>query len=208
MGALHLALDLPGMIYAGAPPLPTFLEVIALSVVMTWLYVHSGGTILLTSLFHATQSFFVIVNEGIPLEQQVWLMASVYVVAALIIAIVAGPRFARKPIAPVATRPGGEIGPIHSYGIPTRKVAMRRSALAWERAVVIPSMLASRNRAMTAARSSASASASVPFRARLASSPNTTSRTQWLLVSMCQCSCHSRHSCSGPAACGVRLVIA
>ncbi len=109
-GALHLALHLPGMIYAGAPPLPTFLELIALSVVMTWLYIHSGGTILLTSLFHGAQSFFVIVNEGIPLEQQAWLMASVYVVAALIVVIAAGPRFARKPIAPVATTSGRDTG--------------------------------------------------------------------------------------------------
>jgi hypothetical protein len=65
-----------------------------LSVLATWLYIGSGGNLLLTSLFHAAQSFFVIVNEGIPLEQQAWLMASVYVVAALIIAIVARPRCA------------------------------------------------------------------------------------------------------------------
>jgi uncharacterized protein len=100
-GLLHLALHLPGMIYAGVPPLPTFVEVIALSVAMTWLFLRGGGAILLTSVFHAAQSFFVIVNEGIPLEQQVWLMASVYVVAALIIAIVAGPRFAHSPQRPL-----------------------------------------------------------------------------------------------------------
>jgi membrane protease YdiL (CAAX protease family) len=97
-GSLHLALHLPGMIYAGALLLPTFREVIALSVAMTWLFIRSGGNILLTSLFHAAQSFFVIVNEGIPLEQQAWLMASVYVALALMIAIAAGPRFARKPL--------------------------------------------------------------------------------------------------------------
>jgi hypothetical protein len=85
-------------------------EVIALSVAMTWLFLRGGRTILLTSVFHAAQSFFVIVNEGISLEQQVWLIASVYVVAALIIAIVAGPCFARKPTAPITTRPGWEIG--------------------------------------------------------------------------------------------------
>jgi len=109
-GSLHLALHLPGMIYAGVPPLPTFVEVIALSVTMTWLFIRSGDNILLTCLFHGAQSFFVIVNEGIPLEQQAWLMASVYVAVALMIAIAAGPRFARKPTAPVATRPGQETG--------------------------------------------------------------------------------------------------
>jgi len=99
-GSLHLALTLPGMIYAGAPLLPTFLELIALSVLMTWLYIQSGGNILLSSLFHAAQSFFVIVNDGIPLEQQAWLMAGVYLAMALVVAIVAGPRFARTSVAP------------------------------------------------------------------------------------------------------------
>jgi len=48
----------------------------------------------------------VIGNAGIPLEQHVWLMVSVYVVVALTIAIAAGPRFAHKPTAPIVTRPG------------------------------------------------------------------------------------------------------
>src|SRR6266511_2134605 len=100
------------------------------------------------------------------------------------------------------------LGPIHSYGIPTRKVAIRRSALAWERAAVMPGMLASRNRAMTTARKSARTSGSVPVRVRLASSPNTTSRTQWFLFSICQCSCQRVNKREGEAASGSRLVIA
>jgi membrane protease YdiL (CAAX protease family) len=96
-GSLHLALHLPGMIYAGAPLLPTFLELIALSVVMTWLYIRSSSNVLLTSLFHAAQSFFVIINDGIPSEQQAWLMAGVYLALALVVVIAAGPRFVRNP---------------------------------------------------------------------------------------------------------------
>jgi hypothetical protein len=61
-----------------------------------WLYVNSGGNILLTTLFHAAQSFFVIVNEGIPLEQQMWLLAAVYLAAPLILAIVTGPSLTFK----------------------------------------------------------------------------------------------------------------
>jgi len=49
-----------------------------------------------TSLFHAAQSFFVIINDGIALEQQLWPMAGVYLAAAVIIAIAAGPPFARS----------------------------------------------------------------------------------------------------------------
>jgi len=41
-------------------------------------------------------------RRGIPWSsKEAWLMASVYVAVALMIAIAAGPRFARKPMAPV-----------------------------------------------------------------------------------------------------------
>jgi membrane protease YdiL (CAAX protease family) len=97
-GSLHLALHLPGMIYAGLPLLPTLLQLIGLSVLISWLYMKTGGNILLTSLFHAAQSFFVIINEGIPLVQLVWLMAGVYLALAIILVVVAGSSFARKPV--------------------------------------------------------------------------------------------------------------
>ena len=96
-GSLHLALHLPGMMYAGLPLLPTLLQLIGLSVLITWLYVQSGGNILLTSLFHASQSFFVILNEGIPITQLVWLMAGVYVAVAFIVILGARSGFGRKP---------------------------------------------------------------------------------------------------------------
>jgi membrane protease YdiL (CAAX protease family) len=103
-GTLHLALHLSGMIHAGLPLLPVVLEVTGLSILGTWLYIRSGGKVLLTSLFHAAQSFFVIVNEGITQAQQLWLMAGVYGVLALVVAIAAGPGFVRKPTAqPTAT---------------------------------------------------------------------------------------------------------
>jgi hypothetical protein len=59
-------------------------------------------------VFHAAQSFFVIVNDGITLEQQIWPMAGVFVTIALIVALIEGPRFIRRPTAPIAgcaTRP-------------------------------------------------------------------------------------------------------
>jgi membrane protease YdiL (CAAX protease family) len=96
-GSLHLALTLPGMINAGAPALPTLLGLIGLSVVATWLYIRTNGNLLLTSLLHAAQSFFVILNDGMTIGQQTWLMAGVYLAAAAVVAIPAGPAFARKP---------------------------------------------------------------------------------------------------------------
>jgi membrane protease YdiL (CAAX protease family) len=103
-GSLHLALTLPGMINAGAPALPTLLGLIGLSVLATWLYIRTNGNLLLTSLLHAAQSFFVILNDGITIGQQTWLMAGVYLAAAVVVAIAAGPSFARKPMTPIETR--------------------------------------------------------------------------------------------------------
>lgn len=95
-GSLHLALLLPGMMNAGTPVLPTLLQLIGFSMLVTWLYVNSGGKLVLTTLLHAAQSFFVIVNEGIPLGQQVWLMAGVYGALALLIVLLTGPTLVRK----------------------------------------------------------------------------------------------------------------
>jgi membrane protease YdiL (CAAX protease family) len=103
-GSLHLALTLPGMTMGGLPGVPVVLEVLGLSVLGTWLYIRTNGNLLLTSLFHAAQSFFVIVNDGISLEQQIWLMAGVFVTIALIVALIERPRFIRKPVASIETR--------------------------------------------------------------------------------------------------------
>ncbi len=100
-GSLHLALHLPGMTYAGLPLLPTLFQLIGLSVLITWLYTRTGGNVLLTSLFHAAQSFFFIVNEGIPPTQLVWLMAGVYLGLAIIIVIVAVSSFSRTPVSAI-----------------------------------------------------------------------------------------------------------
>jgi membrane protease YdiL (CAAX protease family) len=97
-GSLHLALHMPGMMSAGLPVLPTLPVLISLSVMITWLYVQTGGNILLTSLFHAAQSFFLIVNEGIPAVSQTWLMAVVYMALAFIVVVAMGPGLAElKP---------------------------------------------------------------------------------------------------------------
>jgi len=98
-GMVHLLLLRPGMMYAGEHPGGLLLELIGLSVVVTWLFVQTGGNIVITTLFHAAQSFFVIINEGIPLNQQIWLMAAVYVVLSLILIVMYGASLRRSPAA-------------------------------------------------------------------------------------------------------------
>jgi membrane protease YdiL (CAAX protease family) len=86
-GSLHLALHLPGMMYAGLPPLSTLPLMIAISVLITWLYVRTNGNLVIATLFHAAQSFFVIFNDGIPPVEQAWLMAGVYAAVAVVVAV-------------------------------------------------------------------------------------------------------------------------
>ena len=97
-GSLHLALHLPGLMFAGLPLLATLCQLVGLSVIITWLYMHTGGNVLLTSLFHAAQNFFVIINDGIPPIQLAWLMAGVYLAVAFIIVVAARPIFRQKPV--------------------------------------------------------------------------------------------------------------
>lgn len=111
-GSLHLSLHLPGLMHAGLPLLPTLLQLIGLSVLITWLYTQTGGNVLLTSLFHAAQSFFVVLNEGLPPTPQVWLMAGVYLALAVIVIIVTGSNLARPTPARTEERDRRNAAPI------------------------------------------------------------------------------------------------
>ncbi|HRQ42655.1 MAG TPA: CPBP family glutamic-type intramembrane protease [Chloroflexota bacterium] len=90
-GLLHLALHLPGMPSNGLPLLPTMLQLIGLSIILTWFFIRGGRNIILTTIFHAAQSFFVILNGGISLAQQQWLMAVVWVATGVIIVLASRP---------------------------------------------------------------------------------------------------------------------
>jgi membrane protease YdiL (CAAX protease family) len=96
-GVLHLGLNLPGQMNAGAHWLPTILQLVGLSVILTWLFVRTGGSIMMPILFHAGQNLLVIVNGGIPLTQQLWLMTIVTLPMAAILMLFFGPNL--QPVA-------------------------------------------------------------------------------------------------------------
>ena len=89
-GVLHLSLTFPGQMNAGSHWLPTILQIIGLSVVLTWLYIQTGGNIVIPILFHAGQNFFVFLNEGITLTQQLWLLTIVTLAYSLAIFLLFG----------------------------------------------------------------------------------------------------------------------
>ncbi|MCC6189755.1 MAG: CPBP family intramembrane metalloprotease [Anaerolineales bacterium] len=108
--AIHLALHMPGMLYAGLPPLATLLQLLGLGVILAWLYARTRS-VPLAALLHLSQTFFGVVNHGLGSVEQSWLMAAVYVAAAIAITLMAGPRFARRAedhtVVPIRARARG-----------------------------------------------------------------------------------------------------
>jgi membrane protease YdiL (CAAX protease family) len=84
-GVLHLSLTFPGQMNAGSHWLPTILQIIGLSVVLTWLYIQTGGNIVIPIVFHAGQNILVFLNEGISLTEQLWLLTVVTLAYSLVI---------------------------------------------------------------------------------------------------------------------------
>jgi membrane protease YdiL (CAAX protease family) len=84
-GLVHLTLHLPGMPNEGLPGVLTVIQLIGLSILLSWFYIQGGCNIILTSIFHAAQSFFLVLNEGVTLSQQAWLMAVVFCATAAIV---------------------------------------------------------------------------------------------------------------------------
>lgn len=99
-GIVHIALHLPGMWAEGLPWLPTVLQLVALSLIITWLFVRSGYSLPVVILFHAAQSAFGFFNAGLAPLHVTWLMTAVWgVVAGLVlIDMVVSFRLQKQPL--------------------------------------------------------------------------------------------------------------
>lgn len=104
LGVLWGLWHLPTFLVPGTPqyglPLPAFvLLTVEYSILMTWVYLHTKGSVLIATLFHGainlSQGLFL---GGIEGATRYWLLCIVYGVAALVVAVFAlGLKFLRKP---------------------------------------------------------------------------------------------------------------
>jgi hypothetical protein len=90
-GIAHLPLHLPGHWYAGLPIWPTPIILIAYSGLLSWVYVRTRGSLLATTVFHATLNFLTPITSGIDLSLAWWLRAGVFTALALAVAILFRP---------------------------------------------------------------------------------------------------------------------
>lgn len=101
LGVLHAAWHLP-LFLVGEMDVPSLLATTVGAIVVTWLFQHTQGSVLLAVLFHSANQnsgrFLGPLFTGIDAIQQHWLKLAVWVVAAVVIIVVAGPaRLAGQP---------------------------------------------------------------------------------------------------------------
>jgi membrane protease YdiL (CAAX protease family) len=94
---LHLGLTLPGMMNAGTSWAATILQIIGLSVVLTWLFVQTRGSLVIVILYHAGQNFFVFFNDGLTPAQDLWLLAIVTTALAFVLTLLFGSMLQTSP---------------------------------------------------------------------------------------------------------------
>ena len=71
-GILHIGISLSD----GRPWLPSFLSAFAGSIIITWLFVHTGGSLAMAMLYHFAMDFtpqFFLLPLGLTSAQMIWL---------------------------------------------------------------------------------------------------------------------------------------
>jgi uncharacterized protein len=99
-GGWHLpTFFIPGAPQAGIPFIAFLLFTTGASVLFTWLYLHTRGSLLIATLFHGAINSFGFVNTALDPTSRWWLTGAVYFAAACLVSIVAGLNLGRKPAA-------------------------------------------------------------------------------------------------------------
>ena len=95
--AIHVALFLPGQWYAELAIWPMVVSIVSYSILLTWVFVGTGGSVLMTALFHAGLNGLAPVMAGIDADAS-WVIRNV-LAAAIAIGVVALGGF-RRPSQP------------------------------------------------------------------------------------------------------------
>lgn len=88
---------LPGLDFYGYGFGAFALYVVPMTVLFTWLADQTRGSVLLAWLFHGAINTLIFINNAVDIVQRWWLSAAVYGVVALVVVLVSGPRFIRRP---------------------------------------------------------------------------------------------------------------
>ena len=94
---MHLVLHLPGGVNEGAALWPTVLDIVTYSIVLTWVFVGSGGSALLTGVVHAGLNGVVPLMSGIDFDASWVIRALLAAVIAIAIVAFGGFRRLRAP---------------------------------------------------------------------------------------------------------------
>jgi uncharacterized protein len=103
LGVLWGVWHLPTFFVPGAPqyglPIPAFVILtMAYSVLITWVYLHARGSVLIATLFHGAINLSQgLLLDGLDPAREYWLLAAVYTVVALVLVVAAGPSLSRRP---------------------------------------------------------------------------------------------------------------
>jgi len=92
-GILHIGIGL----LDGRPWLPTLLIPLGLSIVLTWLFLHTRGSLAMAILFHFSMDYTPQFLSGLTVAQAVWLQAIVVLALALILFLLLGVGLQRSP---------------------------------------------------------------------------------------------------------------
>lgn len=94
-GILHIGIGLVD----GRPWIPTFLVPFGLSIVMTWLFVHTQGSLAMAMLFHFAFDYLPqFLLSGLAIEHAVWAQAIVSLVLAFLLILFYGPNLQRNSV--------------------------------------------------------------------------------------------------------------
>lgn len=94
---MHLVLQLPGGINASVSWWPTIVSIVGYSVVLTWIYVGTGGSVLMTALVHAGLNGVVPVMAALDVETAWEVRAVLAAVIAIVIVAFGGATLRRRP---------------------------------------------------------------------------------------------------------------